>query len=131
MKLLVFLLLLLSGCQSSKTIDVTFYIHQGCPSCLAIQNELIPSLGDEFRVQVIDDDQDPDAYDKVLDEIVLDEAQLRQLKSNHITPLMVIDGYYAAAGYDEKIYRELLQAAKNGERISDLPSGVYELKNEY
>jgi len=121
--ILLSLLLLLSGCTSKPQYYLYIYYAKTCPICHSILTTAVPLIEDKYGNSMkiyemdIDEDKSLELYAKTCS--LLDNYYVNENSGD--VPFIVLDGYFAALGYEAGMQEELVQAidqAINGEKIS-------------
>ena len=109
-KLLIVLLILISGCHSSPDYYLYVYYAKTCPICRSFMTQVIPELEEEYgnRMKVIEKDIDEESN-------IDDYAKTCSLLVDYYAddhagsvPFIVLDGYFAKFGYDIGTDQEII-----------------------
>lgn len=129
-KLLLVILMVLSGCQHSPQYYLYVYYAKTCPVCRSFIRTVVPQLEEEYGEQMkiieldIDDEESLDAYAKtcsLLENYYADE-------NSGSVPFIVLDGYFAKVGYDigsDQLMIEAIHDAIDGKKISSELNNIY------
>lgn len=133
MKKLIVLCLLLFGCQKQQYYLYVYYAKT-CPVCHSFINDAIPLLQKEYKNQMvitlldIDEKSSRDDYQKTI--LLLEDYPVKDHKGS--VPFIVLDGYFAKAGYQTSQQDTIIEAIKNAIEGQQLPlelNDIYQFKD--
>ncbi|MEG0683912.1 MAG: hypothetical protein RR428_02555 [Coprobacillus sp.] len=132
-KVLLVLLLLLTGCSRQPQYYLYLYYAKTCPVCHSFIENVIPKLEDKYGNEMkivkydIDEEASLEAYAKtcsLLDNYYVDD-------NSGSVPFIVLDGYFAKVGYDLENEDMIVQAiydAIDGKELSNELTNIYKFK---
>lgn len=132
-KVLLVVILFLSGCQSQPQYYLYLYYAKTCPVCHSFIENVIPVLeekyGNEMKIVKYDIDEEAslDAYAKtcsLLEGYYVDD-------NSGSVPFIVLDGYFAKVGYDlenEEMIIQTIYEAIDGQAVSHELTDIYKFK---
>lgn len=132
-KVLLVLMLLLSGCNNQPQYYLYLYYAKTCPVCHSFIENVIPILEDAYGNEMkiikydIDEDESLKAYAKtcsLLEDYYVDD-------DSGSVPFIVLDGYFAKVGYDIEYKDMIVQAihdAIDGKELSKELTNIYKFK---
>lgn len=132
-KLLLVILLFLSGCTSKPQYYLYVYYSKTCPICHSFIKTVIPLLEEEYGSQMaieqldIDEETSLDAYAKTCS--LLEDYYVTD--SSGSVPFIVLDGYFAKVGYeigDAQVMIDAIHEAIEGKQLSSDLKDIYYFK---
>lgn len=128
-KLLLILVLLVSGCVHKPQYYLYVYYAKTCPVCHSFISVVIPQLEEKYGSNMkitkmdIDEEESLDAYAKtcsLLKDYYVDD------KSGTV-PFIVLDGYFAKVGYDIGSDQLMIDAIDLAIKKEPLPSQLQDI----
>lgn len=121
-KMILVILLLTSGCISSRIYHLDFFYITSCPRCMLFKEDMIPYLEDKYHnlmitLHDIDDQGSLDFYVKTMNLLKDYKAD----KNSGSIPVIVLDGCFVKIGYSQEEKDLLLiniDKAMNNETIT-------------
>ncbi|UTY38447.1 hypothetical protein NMU03_12400 [Allocoprobacillus halotolerans] len=132
-KILLVLLMFISGCQVKPQYYLYVYYAKTCPHCRSFMQVVIPKLETEYGSQMeiikldIDEESSIESYAKtchLLEDYVVNDQ-------SGSVPFIVLDGYFAWVGYqmgEDQSFLEMVHQAIAGEDVAVDNHEIYFLK---
>ena len=132
-KVLLGLLLLVSGCTQRPQYYLYLYYAKTCPVCKSFINNVIPTLEAEYGNQMlitqydIDEEESLDHYAKTCSLL----KEYYATEGSGSVPFIVLDGYFAQVGYEIGSDEEMIENIHNaiaGKEINKDQKEIYEFQ---